>query len=186
MRKQRKETKTIAPVLYCGLDLSLTGTGVCVIDSQGTICFVTKLKSKTRGMERLQGIRDRVSEILEKYEPSFICVEGYSMGSRAGQAFSIGELGGVIKLMLYEQKREYRDVAPTQVKKFGAKKGNASKDQVMMNVYKEWGFEARSNDEADAFVLAQIARAFKKTVALRSYQTDVIIQLRKKDSEEEV
>ena len=106
------------------------------------------------------------------------------MGSRAGQAFSIGELGGVIKLMLYLRDWEYKDVAPTQVKKFGAKKGNASKDQVMMNVYKEGGFEASDNNVCDAFVLAQIARALKQTVPLRSYQTEVIITLRKGDNPE--
>jgi len=184
MRKPPVKKNDSRPIIYCGLDLSLTGTGVCIIDRQGTPIFTKTLKIKTKGMERLFNIRTAIQDILNEYKPTFICTEGYSMGSRAGQAFSIGELGGVIKLMLYLRDWEYKDVAPTQVKKFGAKKGNASKDQVMMNVYKEWGFEASDNNVCDAFVLAQIARALKQTVPLRSYQTEVIITLRKGDNPE--
>lgn len=38
--------------------------------------------------------------------------------------------------------------------KFVTGAGNASKDQIMMSVYKHWGFEAKTNNIADAIGLA--------------------------------
>lgn len=79
------------------------------------------------------------------------------MGSRAGQAFSIGELGGVIKLMLHMNKIPYTDVPPTVLKKFVTGKGTAMKDDIMLHVYKKWGWTAPDNNQADAYGLARMA-----------------------------
>lgn len=169
---------------YLGLDLSLTGTGICVIDEQGIVHVTQTLKTKLKGFERLQFIRKSTLAIIEVFKPIFTCIEGYSMGSRAGQAFSIGELGGIIKYSLWGRGVPFKDVAPTQVKKFGTGKGNCAKDEIMMKVYKEYGFEAKDNNCADSFVLAQIARAWKSSVTLRKHQAEVIITLREKENVE--
>lgn len=144
-----------------GLDLSLTGTGIVVIDKAGEVVLSRTISSKLRDMERLAHIRAEIASILSGASPIMTCIEGYSMGSRAGQLASIGELGGVVKLLLYRNGFRYTIVAPTQLKKFVTGKGNSMKDEIMMNVYKRWGWEAKDNNQADAYGLGRIALALE-------------------------
>ena len=81
---------------------------------------------------------------------------------------ALGELGGVIKCALFEERQPYIVVPPARLKKFACGKGNAKKDEVRLEVYKRWGFEAPSNDEVDAYVLARIGLAYL------GYDTDLI------------
>jgi crossover junction endodeoxyribonuclease RuvC len=140
-----------------GLDLSLTGTGLVVLDSTGKVHEAMTISSKLRDMERLAYIRGIIGQMLTKHDPRLACLEGYSMGSRAGQLASIGELGGVVKLLLHRNKYRYAIAAPTQLKKFASGKGNCMKDEIMMHVFKRWGYEAKDNNQSDAYVLARIA-----------------------------
>lgn len=144
-----------------GLDLSLTGSGVVVIERTGQVLFSRTITSRLTDMERLAFIRGEIGEVLSKYSPMLTCIEGYSMGSRSGQLASIGELGGVIKLLLHRNKFRYTIVAPTQLKKFVTGKGSAMKDEIMMHVYKRWGYEAKDNNTADAYGLSRIALALE-------------------------
>jgi len=161
---------------YLGFDLSLTGTGVVVLNSHGEVCYVETLKNKLRGMERLQFIRDHTAKILRLFPPETICVEGYAMGSRSGQAFSIGELGGVIKLMLYESDVTPYLVPPTRLKKFIVGGGKAEKDLIMMKVFQRWGWEAGDNNQADAYGLAKLAQTLhtQKFESLNKAQLEVV------------
>lgn len=160
---------------YVGLDLSLTGTGMVAISQDGTILFKTTIKNKLRGEERLQFIRNEILDMVERFPTARYCVEGYAMGIRTGQSFSIGELGGVIKLLLWEQGKIFHIVSPTSLKKFILGKGVGDKDMVIMNVFKRWGFEAKTSDEADALVLAMIAREIESpSESIPKYQQEVI------------
>lgn len=150
--------KKQAKSFYLGLDLSLTGTGIVVLDENNQVAHSETVKNKAKGMERLQIIRNRVNEVLIKFPPFCICVEGYAMGSRSGQAFSIGELGGVIKLLLFENGYNPYLVPPTRLKKFVVGGGKAEKDMIMMKVFQRWGWEASDNNTADAFSAAMLAK----------------------------
>lgn len=140
-----------------GLDLSLTGTGFVVLDDHAHVITAGTIKTKNVGMPRLHEIKMYVNNLLQSYQPTQVCVEGYSMGSRAGQAFSIGELGGIIRLMLWHTSTRYQDVPPTSLKKFVTGKGTAMKDEIMLHVFKRWGWEPGDNNQADAYGLARIA-----------------------------
>ena len=155
-----------------GLDLSLTGTGIVVLNYDGTVAEHMTVSSKLRDMERLAYIRSMVGTIVSKHNPSLTCIEGYSMGSRAGQLASIGELGGVIKLLLFRNDFRYQTIAPTQVKKFVTGKGVGMKDEVMMHVYKRWGWTPGDNNQADAYGLSRIA------LALEEIDTNLIVPQR--------
>jgi len=57
-------------------------------------------------------------------------------------------------------------------------KGNATKEKVAVGVYKRWGQEFTTNDEADAFVLAKIGQAYLcGTDGLTAFQKEVIENL---------
>jgi crossover junction endodeoxyribonuclease RuvC len=164
------------PLFYMGLDLSLTGTGVIVLNSDNEVEMNKTLKSKLKGMARLYHIREEIKFSVELWKPKVICIEGYSMGSRAGQAFSIGELGGVIKLMFFEKDYVPYLVPPTRLKKFITGGGKAEKDMILMKVFQRWGFEAADNNQADAYGLAKIAKELKapESESLNKAQLEVI------------
>lgn len=155
MLLQRRSTM---PVESVGLDLSLTGTGVVVLSHDNEVLLAETLKNKLRGMERLEFIRNKITDVIDDYPDATYCVENYAMGSRAGQAFSIGELGGVIKLLLFERGIIPYLVPPTRLKKFITGGGKAEKDMIMMLVYKRWGWEASDNNTADAYSLSKLGQ----------------------------
>ena len=143
-----------------GLDLSLSSTGVVVLGLDGQLLHHTSITTKTRGMERLWYIRSQVADICTKHRPCLIAIEGYSRGARNGRE-EAGELAGIIKLMLFRNNVPYITPSPMQNKKFATGTGKAEKNQVMLAVFKRWGFSAKTDDEADGFSLAVIALTIK-------------------------
>ena len=136
-----------------GLDLSLTSTGISMDGVTGVI------RSKARGAERLSDITRTI--LHECLENEIICVliEGYSFASRSGQAFSIGELGGCIRMTLFECNIPVVEIPPTCRAKFATGRGNASKGEVISAISAKTGIifsGASGNDECDAWVLERM------------------------------
>ena len=140
-----------------GIDPSLTSTGLVVLEND---CLVSSgtLEVKEKGIARLLALQKELEAKLLEYQPTLVVVEGYAF-ARANQAHQLGELGGMIRLLLTQKQVPWIEVPPTQAKKFAAGKGNAPKDLILMNVYKRWGVEFGTSDEADAYVLARIGQA---------------------------
>lgn len=158
-----------------GVDASLTSTGVAVAVNGGY--WTDTIQSKKRGAERLIEIRKRIRDVVKKAD--LVALEGYAF-ARPNQAHQIGELGGVLRVLLAEMSVPWVEVAPAAVKKFATGKGNAKKEQVAVGVYKKWGKEFGTNDEADAFVLAKIAQAcICGTDELNAYQSEIVKKVNK-------
>lgn len=128
------------------LDLSLVSTGVAT--EHGT----SRIKSKLKGVERLIEIREALREILATNRPDVVFVEGYAMGAK-GRVFDIGELGGVVKVLLADLSIPCEVVPPASLKKWATGKGNANKDTMLETAIRKFGFEGHGNDEADAWLL---------------------------------
>jgi Holliday junction resolvasome RuvABC endonuclease subunit len=128
------------------LDLSLTSTGAA---HEGGTCRIT---SKKRGTERLIEIREAIRSLALSVAPDLVVVEGYSMGSR-GRVFDIGELGGIVKVLLADMGIPVAIVPPSCLKKFATGKGNADKDSMLEAAIRNFGFGGHGNDEADAWLL---------------------------------
>lgn len=142
-----------------GLDLSLTSTGYCVLHNK-EIGIKGTIKPKNRGMKRLTYILEEISTITPFGSLDLVVIEGYSFGSRAGQAFSIGELGGFIKQWIYSTGTKTIIVPPQTLKKFVAGKGGFKKNMMMMKAFKKYGLEFNNDDECDAFCLAKMGEAY--------------------------
>lgn len=168
-------------MLYLGLDLSLTSTGVCVLaDSKTADTFTLSSPKNMKGADRLVWVTDALSEIVERYggSPMFTlaAIEGYAYGVTAGRIFQLGELGGVIRVWL--RTHDIQFVVPNikHVKKFTGASANATKTEMGWSVLETFGFDFRiakfeakhpahwgmkdthwKDDEADAYVLANIA-----------------------------
>ena len=69
------------------------------------------------------------------------------------------ELGAIVRLGLVSNPCLH-EVSATSLKKFATGKGNATKDVVMLHVFKRWAFDCNDdNNLADAYVLARMVRA---------------------------
>lgn len=146
------------------LDQSLTGTGLCVLDHNGKINVLKTLKQKRtpknakEEIQRLKCILSEIIHIFKKERPESIGLEEYGFGTR-GRAFKLGELGGVIKLAIYERGTCPIILRPGQIKKFLTGKGNTEKNLMLMNIYKKYGVSCENDNEADALVGAKILKA---------------------------
>jgi crossover junction endodeoxyribonuclease RuvC len=136
-----------------GLDLSLTSTGYSINGETGTIAV------KTRDAERLYDIREDVVNLVKSHDVDVVIVEGYAFSARNSQSHKIGELGGVIRLSLYELDVPYVEVPPTCRAKFATGKGNSSKTEVVSAVSARTGIVwsgKGTDDMCDAWLLEQM------------------------------
>jgi len=146
-----------------GIDPSLTSTGIAVIS--GGSLYVQNITTKAKGMGRLAFLRDTIMDRVEITKPDIIMLEGYSFASRGRGTFSLGELGGVLRLALYEADQPVHVLSPNSLKLFVTGKGNANKTAVSLALMKRWKVELDQEDQADATGLA-LAAAYHLMPAL--------------------
>lgn len=141
-----------------GIDPSLTSTGMCVLDNNKFIAGKLIKPGKLRGMKRLSMIKENVLDMCKKHKVTTIGIEGYGFLTK-GRGFELGEVGGIIRLSLFEEGIPYASFAPTQIKKFTTGSGNAKKDHMLKAVYKRWKFDTDDDNLADAFAIAKLQYA---------------------------
>ena len=177
---------TVSNEFFVGVDPSLSATGIVVIDYEGKLVTSRQLKNKLSGVKRLVYIRNEIHRLLTHYTSDGkvirnIGIEGYSRGS-LNRREEAGELGGVLRVLFYELAIPYIEVAPTQLKKYALGRGDGMKQHILLATYKKWGIEFKNDDEADAFVIAQIARAVHlwrigEPLNMRKYELEVVKKL---------
>lgn len=155
--------------LILGLDLSLTGSAIAVIDkSTGKLHENPRtLRNNLKGMTRLAFLRTEIISMVfnlkEQHTVLPVFIEGYGFSFR-GMDFSLAELGGAIRLALLEcVNQPYFDVPPMSLKMFITGKGNAAKNIMLEQVYRKYkiGSEVLVDDnQVDAFSLAQYGLAY--------------------------
>ena len=155
-------------MISLGIDLSLTGTGLVVLDHQGNTVHrqVLGTKASLDMMERCSIIAGRVLELIDMHEPDAICIEDYAVGKFGGSAIAGISVGAIVRYFFRQKGIDYWLVNAGTLKAFATGTGAAKKEQVMMACYKKWKFEAIDNNEADAYVLARIGLATKYVPAL--------------------
>lgn len=149
---------------FLGVDLSLTSTGY----SHDNNCETISVHSK--GPKRLIEISESIGNLIVEFKIDVVAIEGYAFSSRNSQAHSIGELGGVVRVMLYRMDIPYIEIPPTCRAKFATGKGNASKNEVISFVSAKTGIiwkNPGADDKCDAWILEEMARA---KVGLQRYE----------------
>jgi crossover junction endodeoxyribonuclease RuvC len=139
---------------FLGLDLSLTSSGYSLNGNTGIIA------TKAKGPERLSIVSKTVLQLCLDESIDCVVMEGYSFASRNSQAHSIGELGGCIRMTLWERNIPYIEIPPTSRAKFATGKGNAGKTEVISAISSKTGklfSGSGADDECDAWVLEQMA-----------------------------
>ena len=142
-----------------GIDASLTNSGLCVLRSDGYDLFSIK-GGKYRGPERLHRFKLEFQKLLDEHKPTLAVIENYAFAvMRGGRVYSIGELGGLIRLLLFENGIKYYEVSPPSVKKFLTGSGACEKSLILKEVYRRWNVDVSDDNLADAVVIAKIGEA---------------------------
>jgi len=169
-----------------GIDPSLTKTGlVCLNALSGKVVShalldATKL-DRTQPFGRIwfqvQELGVWLRSLPEK--PSLIGIEDFAFIPNNRIMYETGELVGAMKMMLFKMKipilftlsekkkkgKIYRNIlmiSPAQVRKYAlgsVPKGKGKSNPIPLTIYKQWGVEFDSDDEADAYVIARITRS---------------------------
>lgn len=189
-------------MFFLGLDLSISGTGLVLLDNNHKITDKTKLEVPVKGIERLFHLENLFMEFIEaqkaaKREIFLACLEGPSYQSKEGQLFQLGEWAGIVKLDLFKLGIDYIIAAPSQLKKyiFGKFEKGSKKELVILDIYKKYGVEIRDNDIADAYVVSRIARDYysyyldrepviTEDNPIKAYQMEVLKKIHKVREEE--
>jgi crossover junction endodeoxyribonuclease RuvC len=158
-----------------GVDPSLTSTGICYegLGEQiitGRIQPGKYLKDSAR-LSYIQASVESIMDMLFDYgdKENLIVYEGYSMGSGAkGRTFDMGELGGVLKTLAFNKGVAVLLVPPRNLKLFATGRGNAEKLDVVQAVNDTWDCSLVNNDEADAFTLYQMGKAYRSKKKVRA------------------
>lgn len=168
-----------------GLDLSICNTGWSIIDSKGkyinsgTIKTEAAKKTGICSIQRLYYIKQQLDFVISKYKPKIAVIENYAYGVKKSKSvFQIGELGGVIRFLLFIRKINFFVCSPLSLKKYATGKGSGKKNVIIKGVFKKYGMEFKTDDEVDAFVLGKIGYGIckykKEKNGLKEYEKEVI------------
>lgn len=169
--------------MYLGIDQSLRSSGVAVVSEKQKVTYLSTLNpKKLKGVERLAWVREALREILAA-EPDikYAALEGYAYDVGAGRVFELGEIGGVVKMVLHDAAIPFIIVPPASLKQFVADHGQAKKEQMRQAVLRKWGHDVAQDDECDALGLAQVARAFHLNKGTTRSELEVLKKLRDTD-----
>lgn len=150
-----------------GLDASLNSSGVSMRDSLGQVVTTRINPGKRRGLERLDYNQKTLRELLMLYEPEVVVIEGYAMGKASNNLASVGEWGGVAKLLAYQLGAAVITVTPATLKMLitgdGGAKGKAIMAETLHGMSSEYS-HVTQNDEVDACCLMLVGEAMVNRV----------------------
>ena len=173
---QADEKEEVEPN-FVGLDLSLRGAGVLVLDARGRVIHKAKfgyaLERSARvkdKIERMISIAKGVVRVVHEYtllkdgdsltKPVLpkVGIEGYAFGKRGNAVIDLGELGGVVKSQLWLRFAVEPVLIPAPSgRKVVFGNGRLPKKQVIPRL-REQGFNFDDHDIADAYVVAETLR----------------------------
>jgi hypothetical protein len=152
-------------VVAIGIDQSLTGFAFTVLNVKDPLQSITWVyKSIYFGIERLADIRQWLTDTLNYCEEFWtiqdIAMEGTVLASHA--ALVLGELSATVRLTIFDffedgdDRRFPLKIPPMTLKKYASGKGNAKKQEMLLQMYKRWGVEFNDDNAADSYGLARL------------------------------
>lgn len=145
--------------LIAGMDASTARLGYAA--SNGDLRSVVPTAGAEDIARRLSQIAGGVEYAVRHFPPlpALVVIEGYALGAPGRLSLvRLAELGGVLRLRLFELAIAFVEVSPSTLKRFATGKGNATKDEMLSAANDELSDPA-NHDEADAFWLRMLGRA---------------------------
>jgi Holliday junction resolvasome RuvABC endonuclease subunit len=140
-------------LMILAIDQSLTGTGVCRINSDGSFqTALIKTKADLPWFERMEKIIAGIDSLFldsSGNKPEHIVMENYAFGG-SFKGFVLGELGGVIKYHYGKLGYTVHQIVPAHHKQYVTLVGNADKEQVMSALRERFSISVSNDNIADA------------------------------------
>jgi crossover junction endodeoxyribonuclease RuvC len=160
--------------LAYGIDPS-TKTGLVGLDSEGNVIEQIEMELET-------GIKSTPAELWEYADQivslipdeANVMIEGFSFGSSGSGVSTQYGIGFAIRFQLNNRGIQFIEATPTQVKKFASGKGTVDKANMVLPIFKKWGYEHDSDNVRDAYVLAQIAHSLSFNTMNAKYEKEVL------------
>lgn len=138
-----------------GIDPSLTSTGWACRGEVG------RLRSKFKGGQRYEHLRNQFIGLLEHYRPDVIFYEGYAFGMKPQQGtMDRAEVAGLFKLETYLRGIPIVLVPPKTLKKVATNNGNSGKPAMKSSIVSLFNVDSSCNhDEIDAYALCAMGES---------------------------
>ena len=165
-----------------GIDVS-TKTGIAVfIGGVFHHSEVVQAPKNVMGMERLRFFAKAIQRRHKEYHIDGAVIEGYGFANSNSLA-TVVEVGTIIRYFLFQIGVPYIEVPPNTLKKYVTGSGAGKKEMVLKEIFKRWGYDLKTNDEADAAGLALfgIGLLDKHWVDLPKSHLEAITTYRKKN-----
>ena len=130
------QTKPAEQLLFFGIDQSFTSTGLCIIDQMGNLIYHgtihTDPKEDGNRFIRASKIANEIVDVIEKYKPFYISIEGLAFGARGNAARDLAGLQFAIMSTAHERvpqlAKRIEIVSPKHLKLHATGIGTASKE----------------------------------------------------------
>lgn len=145
--------------MIAGVDASLSAFGLAL--PGGALRTLKPKAGAAEPARRLHELARAVERTLRTFPPppALVLIEGYDLHPRGiTSAHRLAELGGVIRLRLFELGIPYLEIPPASLKRYATGTGNANKDR-MIDAARALGATPADHDQADAFLLRHLGRA---------------------------
>ena len=104
--------------------------------------------------ERLLFLKNKLTVIVEKYNPNFSAIEQIFVGPGTGSSLKLGMARGVSILVLANAGLSVTELPPKLVKKTVTGYGSASKNQIKSMIEKLINIIPKNEDSSDALAIA--------------------------------
>lgn len=154
----------------------MNGTGVCRISDEGLVEVLLTVKHATGGASDIKLLNIRRALISAISTSRFAAYEGYAYDS-IHRAFDLGEVAGTVKVVLLEHAVPYITVPPVTLKMFATGSTRADKPDMEAATIAR-GVRTGDDNQADAFFLACVARAYALGGARLRHELEAIHSLK--------
>lgn len=182
-KEKAQEHKKVTSI---GLDLSLVGTGVVVLEDN-IVVRQELIKSKPSGdkpvdeLRRIRKIVEDIEMIISEYRPDVAVIENLAFAVRSTTSLTqLAGLSFLVRAMLYDYRVPFYLCAPTSLKKFATGKGNSEKDHMMLEAFKQYQIDGIDNNVADAVFLSKIGSCILGCGSTKELHQIEVVELIKK------
>lgn len=134
------------------------GYGILHIDKYKIIaagCGIIKLNEKLSLQDRLLQLYNELSKLIAEYKPDFVAVEEIFYGKSIHSSFTLGNIRGVILLILKMNNITTYNYSPREIKQSVTGKGSATKKQIEYIIQSILKLsQAPKEDAADGLAIA--------------------------------
>lgn len=143
-----------------GLDLSTKRVGFAAADGQ-----LLSITGHAGAEDPYRRLHELTREIVRAFhlrppKPDLVVIEDYSLAAPGRLSLvRLGEIGGVVRMTLFEMDVPMVLVPVSTVKRFATNNGAAKKDEMIRAAIRLGARGSVNDDEADAFHLRRMGRA---------------------------